>query len=104
MARRTWVQDPDTGKLIPKAEYRRGKDYQHYVQGDIEAFVSVIDGSVIDDRGKLRRHNAKHGVTHTEDYSPEFMRRRRESIHRAQERESKADRIALLRRQIDERH
>ena len=47
MARRTWVQDPDTGKLIPKAEYRRGKDYQHYVQGDIEAFVSVIDGSVI---------------------------------------------------------
>lgn len=104
MARRTWVQDPDTGKLIPKEKYRRGKDYQHYVQGDVEAFVSPIDGSVIDDRGKLRRHNARHGVTDSRDYSQEFLQSTRERRHREQERDGRVDRIETIRRLMDERH
>ena len=76
MARQTWVQDPETGKLIPKEEYRRGTDHSHYVQGDIDSFVSPIDGRVISDRSHLRRHNKEHGVTDKRDYSEEFMQKR----------------------------
>ena len=70
------MQDPITGKLIPKEEYQRDADYSHYIQGDIDSFVSPIDGSVISDRSHLRRHNAQHGVTDKRDYSDEYMQKR----------------------------
>ena len=77
MTRQTWVQDPITGKLIPKAEYQRGEHkHEHSVQGDIEPFVSPIDGRTITSRSHLRAHNAQHGVTDSRDYSSEFLRQR----------------------------
>lgn len=33
------------------------------IQGDIEPFVSIIDGSVVSTRSELRDHNKRHNVT-----------------------------------------
>ena len=105
----SWIQHPITGKLIPRDEYVRPKTSNApYVQGDFETFVSPVDGSTIDDRGKLRRHMKKHGITQSSDYSPEYMAKktraredaiagegraatqeRKESIHRILEAHSK---------------
>lgn len=76
MARQSWVQDPKTGKLIPKEEYQREGSDSAYIQGPIDSFVSPIDGRVIRDRKHLRDHNREHGVTNSADYSHEFMLKR----------------------------
>ena len=76
----SWVQDPVTLKLIPRDEYHNlqaQRDKSAYVQGDIEAFVSPITQEVISDRGKLRRHMKEHGVTHSSDYSKDFMNKKK---------------------------
>jgi hypothetical protein len=103
MARRTWVQDPDTGKLIPKEEYRRGADYAHYIQGDIDSFVSPIDGSVISDRSHLRAHNARYGVTDKRDYSEQFIQersKRRVAEATGQTPEARRERLDLIKREL----
>lgn len=77
MAKRSWVQDPITGKLVPKHEYvRRSGLETAAVQGDIEPFVSPITGKTITSRSLLRAHNAEHGVTDSRDYSDAFLAER----------------------------
>jgi hypothetical protein len=105
MTRQTWVQDPSTGKLIPKEQYQRGGSDAPYIQGDIADFVSPIDGRVISDRGQLRRHMAEHGVTNSQDYSPAFLldrSKKRDEAMMGNTRQDKADRIDLIRRALDE--
>ncbi len=46
------------------------------VHGDIEPFVSPLDGSVISDRKQLRDHMAKHGVVPAAEFSQEFYDRK----------------------------
>ena len=105
MTRRTWVQDPDTGKLVPKHEYRRrAEDTSAAVQGDIEPFVSPITGQTITSRSVLRRHNREHGVTDSRDYSSEFLLDRtnkRAAAALGQTPEAKQDRINLIRKELD---
>ena len=104
MSRKTWVQHPITGKLIPKDEYVRPDTRSAYVQGDIESFVSPIDGRHITDRSHLRSHNRDHGVTNTADYSEKFMLERshkRIERMRGQTKEDKAHRIDVIKRQFD---
>lgn len=103
MARRTWVQDPDTGKLIPKEKYRRRGPDSAYIQGDLEGVRSPIDGTLLDDRGKLRRHNAKHGVTDSRDYSEEYSKQQRDKRKRQQAVDGRVDRIETIRRVMSER-
>ena len=103
MSRKSWVQDPKTGKLIPKEEYRN-EPTGHYVQGDIEPFVSPIDKGVISSRSQLRVHNARHGVTDSRDYSHDFMLKRsqqRVAEMTGQTKEAKNERRDLIRRAID---
>ena len=64
--RRSWVQDPITGKLVPKEEYYGPGREVHHIAGDIEPFVSHVDGSVIRSRKDLREHNARNGVVTAE--------------------------------------
>ena len=64
--RRSWVQDPVTGKLIPKEEYYDSHRALPAVLGDIEPFVSHVDGSVIRSRKDLREHNARNNVVTAE--------------------------------------
>lgn len=90
----SWVQHPVTGKLIPREEYVRPRLNEcAAVQGDLESFVSPIDGQLIDDRGKLRRHNAKHGVTNSHDYSDTFIAERARRRIRDGERQLKQSRL-----------
>ena len=72
----SWIQDPETGKLIPKEEYDAYQNDSAYIQGDIEPFKSPIDGSVISTRAQLRDHHRKHGVTDSRDYSQSYIEAR----------------------------
>ena len=76
MAKRSWVQDPITGKLIPKEEWNGQRTGGVNIQGDIDPFISPIDGRTISSRSHLRAHNAQHGVTDSRDYSADFLRGR----------------------------
>lgn len=104
MSRKSWVQDPDTGKLVPKNEYvRRSNRESASVQGDIEPFVSPITGKTITSRSVLRAHNAEHGVTDSRDYSDSFLKER--STKRINEMtgrtpEAKQERRELIMREL----
>lgn len=104
MTKRSWVQDPETGKLIPKEEWYGGRSSAPAVYGDIEEFVSPVDGSRITSRSHLRTHNAKHGVTDSRDYSHEFMLSRshkRIAEMTGQTTAAKQERRELIRRELD---
>ncbi len=76
----------EIGRSAPKA-------HGVAVHGDIEAFVSPIDGSVIDDRKKYREHCKRHGVVPQAEFSDEFLAKKRAERERhykgASERERK---------------
>jgi len=66
-----WRQNKVTGELIPIDAAARRQDGA-YIQGDIQSFVSPIDGTVISDRKQLREHNKRHGVVNAAEFSKEF--------------------------------
>ncbi|RLA29191.1 MAG: hypothetical protein DRR15_16515 [Gammaproteobacteria bacterium] len=66
-----WRQCRHTGKLIPVDEAAK-KYAGHYIQGDIETFVSPVDGSVISDRKQLEDHNRRNNVVNAAEFSPEY--------------------------------
>ena len=76
------VGKPDTAK-------------QHYVHGDIEAFVSPIDRTVISDRKQYREHCEKHGVVPAQEFSAEHYKQAAEKRARFfQGQHSKQERVA----------
>ena len=82
-----WIQHPITNKLVPANEYVRPKEAGHYVHGDIQAFVSPVDGTVISDRKKLRDHNIRNNVVHADDMrgvKPPTTNERAETFKRKQ--------------------
>lgn len=100
----SWVQCPETGKLIPKEEFERPEVDAPAVMGDIESFVSPITKEVISDRGQLRRHMKKHGVTNSADYSPEFLAKRRNKSQAealGTSHQAKRERVSVLREAFD---
>jgi hypothetical protein len=99
MSRKSWIQI--NGQLIPKEQYRGEVTSTVQIIGDIEPFVSPITQEVIRGRGHLRRHMQEHGVTHADDYSPEFLHRKRQERLRQQERQGKAQRIELLKHALE---
>ena len=105
MAKKTWIQDPETGKLIPKEEYRR-RTVAHdksFVQGDLEPFMSPIDGKMIYSRRQLKEHNKKHGVTDMRDYGPDwFERKAKERQQAITGKADRAERIDAIRRSLYE--
>lgn len=52
-----WIQDPETGKLIPASEYVPPSNRSAFIRADIGPFVSPIDKKVIGGRKQLREHN-----------------------------------------------
>ena len=63
-----YIQDPVTHKLDPADSYCRPKTFSHSIHGDIEAFVSPVDRSVISDRKSLREHNIRNNVVSTSEF------------------------------------
>ena len=70
-----WRQCRHTGEFIPIDSSAKKYD-GHFVQGDIQSFVSPVDGSVISDRAQLRAHNERNGVVNSAEYSPEYYARK----------------------------
>lgn len=75
--RQTNEINPETGRYIwvPVDDAAR-KLEGHYVRGDIEPFVSPIDGTVINSRVQREDHCARHGVVPAEEYSQAFYDRK----------------------------
>jgi len=99
--RGSWVQDHKTGKLIPKSEINAIDPDAPAILRSPEAFVSPIDGTVIDDRGKLRAHNKRHGVTNTQDYGEGYFDRKakeRETVLRGDSASAKQERVNEIKR------
>ncbi len=98
--RKTYVHDPETGKMVLKSRRCQGANAP-VVHGDVDDFISPIDGSLIDDRGKLRRHNKKHGVTDMRDYSEDFIQKRGQRRVRDEQQELTRSRKADLVKAFD---
>ncbi len=106
MTRKTYIQDPMTGKLVLKNSYVPKSFHTHAVHGDIESFTSPITGEVISDRGQLRRHNRENGVTDSRDYSRKSNEKRSKEMdleRRGQTPQAKKERIELI-KQACEQH
>jgi len=74
-----YIQHPITYKLIPADEYVRPKEAgTAAVHGDIQSFVSPVDGSVITDRKQLREHNRKNNVVSADEFSPEHYAKKKQ--------------------------
>ena len=75
-----YIQHPITNKLIPTDEYVRPKETgSAAVFGDLQSFVSPVDGTIITDRKQLREHNLRNNVVSADEFSPEhYARKKRE--------------------------
>ena len=60
--RGSFVQDPKTGKLVPKDEYIDESIPAPYVMGDIQPYQSMQTGEMIVSRSHHREHLRKHGL------------------------------------------
>ena len=85
MTRKSLVQHPISGKLIPKEEFQREEPASPAIHGDIDPFVSPVDGSVISDRAHLRAHNKRHNVTNVADYGHGWFERKGKDKYREQQ-------------------
>lgn len=100
--RGSWVWSEALGCLVPRDQYTdtdTGDDCPTVLR-QLDAFVSPVDGTVIDDRGKLREHNKRHGVTNVQDYGEGYFERRGKEKYAEQQgttRAAKRDRIEAIR-------
>jgi len=61
--RRCWIQDPVTGDLIPKEEYRGPSVSKGaYIVPDIQGYQSQATGEWIGSRSQHRDHLKRHGL------------------------------------------
>ena len=81
-----WIQkydkETDTSTFVPVDAAARRSDMSAVVRGDIEPFVSPIDGSVISGRKAMRDHYKHHDVVPTAEFSPEFVEKKRKERER----------------------
>ncbi len=77
--RQVWSEEAGRHVLVPLDEAARRS---HFIQGDMEPFVSPIDGTVISDRKQYRDHMKKHNVVPAEEFSPEYYARKAEERER----------------------
>lgn len=102
IVRGSWIYDRDLGALVPRDEYvdPRAGNQLHHILKPLDAFVSPIDGRVIDDRSTLREHNKEHGVTNVADYGEEYFERRGKEKYNdsiGNTKEAKLERVNALR-------
>ena len=81
--KQTLNEETQKYEFIPVDEAARKSD-SAYVMGDIDAFVSPVDGSIISDRKQLREHNKRNNVVSADNFSPEFQKRKADERHEAE--------------------
>lgn len=106
--RGSWIFDKELEKLVPRSEYVNPSvsNDTHNILKPLDAFISPIDGRLIDDRSKLRAHNKEHGVTNVADYGEGYFERcgkekYNESIGNT--RQAKLERVAALQKTMYEK-
>lgn len=61
--KKTWIQDPVTGELIPKEEYRGPSESKAaYIVPDIQGYKSMATGEWISSRSEHREHLKRHNL------------------------------------------
>jgi hypothetical protein len=102
--RGAWVQDSETGEFIPKSEFHTIDPDAPTVLRALDEFISPIDGQRITDRGQLRRHNERHGVTNMADYGENYFDRKateRAGVLSGNTRQAKNERVETIKRAIE---
>ena len=101
-----WIQkydkETDTSTFVPADEAARQSDMSAVVRGDIEPFVSPIDGSVISGTKQMRDHYKEHDVVPTAEFSPEFLEKKQKERERVFTGERTRKEIWQARAEINE--
>ena len=66
------MQEDGHTRFVPIDDAAR-KMEGHALHTEFEAFISPVDGSIVDDRKKLREHNLRNNVVSHSEYSPEYI-------------------------------
>lgn len=97
-----WIQNPTTGELVPAEEYGSENTRTHAIHGDIEPFISHVDGSLIDDRGKLRRHNQRNNVVNMGDADIAAVQQDTTARRKEREQHYKQERLNTIINNVDQ--
>jgi len=101
-----WIQkydkETDTSTFVPADEAARQSDMSAVVRGDIEPFVSPIDGSIISGTKQMRDHYKHHDVVPTAEFSPEFLEKKRKEREKFYKGERTTKEIWQARAEINE--
>jgi len=65
--KRTYKYNPET-KEMEETTYGVAVESLGFIMGDIEPFISPVDGSCISSRSHLREHMRQHGLAHAADF------------------------------------
>lgn len=98
----SWIQV--NGKLIPRGGYTSSDVNAPMIMKPLDPFISPVTKELITDRSQLRRHNKKHGITNSADYSPEFIQKRsnaRDDEMTGNTKQAKAERVELIHQVLD---
>jgi hypothetical protein len=103
MPRYRQVINEDGSSTFVEIGARRSSDSGVSIQGDIDPFVSPIDGTVISDRKQYREHCKQHNVVPAAEFSPEFYERKRKERERMYTGERTPSEIKASKMEIYER-
>lgn len=95
--RRRFVFDDESGEMVEVGASARQQS--HYIQPDIQEFVSPVDGTIIKSRKHLRRYMKAKNLAHVDDFRDTWERKReeRQKFHTGRDRKSIEQRIGALR-------
>lgn len=88
--RQRFIQDRETGELIPAENYRP-KARLHYIQPDIEGYRSMASGEFITSRSKHREELRRHGLIEVGNETKYITQNRPKGFDREQRRRQIAD-------------
>lgn len=99
--RRRYRQDPKTLEMVEITNDTPSRGL--IIMGDIEPFVSTVDGSVVSGRAALRAHNKRNNVTNPADFKDEWAkaRERREAFFKGDPKIDQARRIEAIKHAVE---
>ena len=100
--RQVYDKETDTSTFVPIDDSARQSDMSAVVRGDIQPFLSPIDGSIISGTKQMRDHYKHHDVVPTAEFSPEFLEKKRKEREKLYKCERTTKEIWQARAEINE--